>query len=50
MAQSGGISFLMQDADTGATEVYAVTIKFDPVDGPEITDNLGQTFVVEEGE
>ncbi len=48
MTQSAGVSFFIQ-TDEGATETYALTVKFDPEDeGPVITDNLGHTFVVDE--
>lgn len=48
MVQSGGITFFMQNEETGELEAYAVTIKFDPEEGPEITDSLGNNFVMED--
>lgn len=48
MVQSGGITFFVEDGDTGVLQAYAVTIKFDPEEGPEITDSLGNNFVKED--
>lgn len=48
MVQSGGITFFVEDAETGVPEAYAITIKFDPEDGPEITDSQGNSYIKED--
>ena len=49
MMQSGGVSFFNQDEE-GNTSTYSITVKFDPEgdDAPVITDNLGNTYVIDE--
>lgn len=49
MTQSAGVSFFTPDGE-GNTVTFAITVTVDPEsdDGPIITDNLGNTYVVDE--